>query len=127
MSAERDSKGRFLKGSSGNPKTQFSGGVAEEMQARAVQSRKEKKALAEVVREALEKKVKSGNITKLEYLVEKAITNHAMGEMTFKDLRELQKLFGEDKQTLKLEGDGLRIIVENGEQAKKIEDIGEIG
>lgn len=97
------------------------------MQARAVQSRKEKKALAEVVREALEKKVKSGNITKLEYLVEKAITNHAMGEMTFKDLRELQKLFGEDKQTLKLEGDGLRIIVENGEQAKKIEDIGEIG
>lgn len=111
MSVERDNKGRFKKGSSGNPKTQFCGGIAEEMQARSVQARKEKKALADVVREALEKKMASGNITRMEFLAEKAIADHARGEMTFKDLRDLQKLLGEDVKKVEFGTEPLNITL----------------
>lgn len=114
MSVERDNNGRFKKGSSGNPKTQFRGGIAEEMQARSVQARKEKKALADVVREALEKKMASGNITRMEFLAEKAIADHARGEMTFKDLRDLQKLLGEDVKKVEFGTEPLNITLADG-------------
>jgi hypothetical protein len=63
----------------------------------------------------------------MEYLAAKAISNHAQGEMTFKDLRDLQHLLGEDKQILNLEGDGIRIVVENAEQAAKLGEIEKLG
>ena len=120
---ERDNKGKFVKGNS----HAISAEVAREMQARSVEARRRNKSLADTLRAELEKKAPGTDMSKLEYLAAKAIGNHAAGEMTFKDLRDLQHLLGEDRQTLNLEGDGVRIVVENGEQADKIGRIGEIG
>ena len=97
---ERDEKGRFLKGSGPINKD-----VAREYQLRSAEKRKEKRALADVVRAALAEKVAKGSsMSKLEYLTYKALENHAKGEMTFKDLRELQKILGEDVKTVNLNG-----------------------
>ena len=104
MDEERDSKGRFKKGITPKGAVPINEGIAKEYQARSVASRRERKALADVVREALEKKVAGGEITKMEYLAEKAINNHAKGEMTFKDLRDLQKIIGEDVKTVNIKG-----------------------
>ena len=121
----RDNKGRFKKGN--NEGVQFTNGdgMATEMQARSVEARKRNKTLAEALRVALEKKAAAGSpMTRLEYLAEKAIGNHAKGQMTFKDLRDLQKLLGEDVQNINLSGDA-RIIVESEEQRRLLENIGE--
>ena len=91
---ERDAKGRFIKGNDEGRK--ISGGVAAEMQERSVASRKEHRTVAEVLRAQLMEKAGDGNLTKLEYLTLKAITTHAKGDMTMKDLREMQKVLGED-------------------------------
>lgn len=107
---ERDEKGRFIKGTSGNPTTQISGGIAVDYQARATAVKREKKTLAETIRRELEKKVGDGEkLTKLEYLVQKALTNHAKGALSLKDLTYLQKLLGED--TLNIHTDGPQVIV----------------
>lgn len=119
MGAERDEKGRFRKGITPRGAVPIDEGIAKDYQARSVASRMERKALADVVREALEKKVASGELTKLEYLAEKAINNHAKGEMTFKDLRDLQKLLGEDVKTVNL-GDGFKVVVETREDADMV-------
>ena len=105
----RDSKGRFLKGVTPEGAVPINEGMAKEYQARSVQSRREHKALAEVVRDALEKKMGDGTMTRLEYIAEKAILNHSKGEMTFKDLRDLQKVLGED--VLNIETNGPQVIV----------------
>ena len=126
--AQRDSKGRFVKGNKEGRKIGSNGGLtAAEAQLRGAEARKRNRTLADVVRSELEKAAPGTYLTKIEYLAAKAISNHAAGEMTFKDLRDLQHLLGEDKQTLNLEGDGVRIVVENGEQADKIGRIGELG
>ena len=94
---ERDAKGRFVKGQLPPVGTPISEGVAREMQARSVEARKENRTVAEVLRAQLLEKVNDGSpLTKLEYLTLKAINTHAKGDMTFKDLRELQKALGED-------------------------------
>lgn len=93
-----------MKGESGNPERQFSGGIAEEMQAKSAKARKENRTVAEVLRAQLMEKAGDGNLTKLEYLTLKAITTHAKGDMTFKDLRELQKALGEDVKTVNVNG-----------------------
>ena len=102
--AERDEKGRFVKGSSGNPKTQFSGGLAEEMQLRSAKSRKQNKTLREAMREALLEDG-GGGMTKLEVLVRKAMNNHREGKLTFKDLQNLAIVLGETQLTLTLDQD----------------------
>lgn len=99
---ERDAKGRFIKGNDEGRK--ISGGVAAEMQERSVAARKEHRTVAEVLRAQLMEKAGDGNLTKLEYLTLKAITTHAKGDMTFKDLRELQKALGEDVKTVNVNG-----------------------
>ena len=65
-------------------------------------------------------------MTRLEYLAEKAISNHAQGEMTFRDLRDLQKLLGEDVQNVNLTGEA-QIVVRTQEEADKLRNITELG
>lgn len=93
---ERDAKGRFVKGVTPEGAVPFSEGIAKEMQARSAAARKEHRTVAEVLRAQLMEKAGDGNLTKLEYLTLKAITTHAKGDMTMKDLREMQKVLGED-------------------------------
>ena len=100
---QRDAKGRFAKGNTIGPR--ICSGVAAEMQAKSVEARKENRALAEVVRDALaERAPGDASMSKMEYLAVKAITNHATGDITFKDLRDLQKLLGEDVQKIDIKG-----------------------
>ena len=108
MSAERDNKGRFKKGSSGNPKTQFRGGIAEDMQFRSVEARKRNKTLREAMIEALQEPG-GGGYTKLEILVRKAMANHQNGKLSFLDLKFLASIMGEDK--LNIETNGPQVIV----------------
>lgn len=125
---QRDSKGRFVKGNKEGRKIGSNGGItAVEAQLLGAEARKRNRALADVIRAELTKAAPGTDITKMEYLAAKAISNHAQGEMTFKDLRDLQHLLGEDKQTLNLEGDGIRIVVENAEQAAKLGEIEKLG
>lgn len=110
---ERDDKGRFLPGNKeGN--TFRSDGMATEMQARSVEARKanrkERQTLAEVLRQQLQEKAADGSpMTRLEYLVAKAISNHAKGALSLKDLTYLQKLLGED--VLNIKTDGPQVVV----------------
>ena len=125
---ERDSKGRFVKGNKEGRKIGSNGGItAVEAQLLGAEARKRNRALADVIRAELTKAAPGTDLTKMEYLAAKAISNHAQGEMTFKDLRDLQHLLGEDKQILNLEGDGIRIVVENAEQAAKLGEIEKLG
>ena len=101
---ERDAKGRFVKGVTPEGAVPFSEGIAKEMQAKSAKARKEHRTVAEVLRAQLMEKAGDGNLTKLEYLTLKAITTHAKGDMTFKDLRELQKALGEDVKTVNVNG-----------------------
>lgn len=101
---ERDAKGRFVKGVTPEGAVPFSEGIAKEMQAKSAKARKENRTVAEVLRAQLMEKAGDGNLTKLEYLTLKAITTHAKGDMTFKDLRELQKALGEDVKTVNVNG-----------------------
>lgn len=101
---ERDAKGRFVKGEMPPVGTPINEGIAREMQARSAKARKENRTVAEVLRAQLAEKAGDGTLTKLEYLTLKAITTHAKGDMTFKDLRELQKALGEDVKTVNVNG-----------------------
>ena len=110
---ERDDKGRFLPGNK-EGKTFRSDGMATEMQARSVEARKanrkERQTLAEVLRQQLQEKAADGSpMTRLEYLVAKAISNHAKGNLSLKDLTYLQKLLGED--VLNIKTDGPQVVV----------------
>lgn len=104
---ERDAKGRFLPGSG-----PISKDVAREYQQRSAAKRKENRTVAEVLRAQLMEKAGDGNLTKLEYLTLKAITTHAKGDMTMKDLREMQKVLGEDVKEMNINaGDGGSITI----------------
>lgn len=101
---ERDAKGRFIKGNTeGHRFTR--NGDASECAKKATEARVKNRALAEVVRDALaERAPGDASMSKMEYLAVKAITNHATGDITFKDLRDLQKLLGEDVQKIDIKG-----------------------
>lgn len=135
---ERDAKGRFIKGN--NEGHRFtSGGYAAECAKKAVEAREANRTVAEVLRAALAEKASSGSpMTKLEYLASKAIQTHATDEITFKDLRELQKILGEDVKEININGEGggsititlaspkavagLQRAIENGAQPAAPED-----
>ena len=104
---ERDAKGRFLPGSG-----PISKDVAREYQQRSAAKRKENRTVAEVLRAQLMEKAGDGNLTKLEYLTLKAITTHAKGDMTMRDLREMQKVLGEDIKEMNINaGEGGSITI----------------
>ena len=79
-------------------------GDAADAARKATEAREKNRTVAEVLRAQLMEKAGDGNLTKLEYLTLKAITTHAKGDMTFKDLRELQKALGEDVKTVNVNG-----------------------
>lgn len=89
-------------------------------------ARRKKKALRELLREELEKDA-GGGLTKAEYLVAKATSNHALGRLTFKDLKDLQDLLGESVQNINVSGEGVNIIVRSEEEAEKLRHIADIG
>ena len=101
---ERDAKGRFTKGNTEGHR--FSNGDATECAQKAATKRKENRTIAEVLRAQLMEKAGDGNLTKLEYLTLKAITTHAKGDMTMKDLREMQKVLGEDVKEINVNAGG---------------------
>lgn len=74
------------------------------------EARREKKALRELLLDELAKDG-GGGLTKAQWLVAKALENHAKGKLTFKDLKDLQDLLGESVQNINLstEGEGLLI------------------
>ena len=102
---ERNAKGQFIKGNTEGHRFER-GGHAAECARRATEAREKNRTLAEVLRAQLQEKASEGSpLTKLEYLTLKAISTHAKGPMEFKDLRDLQKLLGEDVRTVNLGGD----------------------
>ena len=114
---ERDEKGRFTKGNNEGRRFASDGSAA----ANALRSQKaqaEKKTLREALVAELNKKAKAGEpMTKLEYLVAKAIDNHARGKLTFKDLTALLELLGEKELTVTHKTDGPLVITEAEAQA----------
>lgn len=114
---ERDEKGRFVKGNNEGRRFASDGSAA----ANALRSQKaqaEKKTLREALVAELNKKAKAGEpMTKLEYLVAKAIDNHARGKLTFKDLTALLELLGEKELTVTHKTDGPLVITEAEAQA----------
>lgn len=98
-----------MKGNNAGKTFDNSDGLATEMQARSVASRKEHRTLAETLRRELEQKAGTSGLTKLEYLVAKALENHSKGPLSLRDLTYLQKLLGED--VLNIKTDGPQVIV----------------
>lgn len=66
------------------------------------ESRRANKAVAEILREELSKKV--GDLTKLEWLTQKAI-NNAKETITLKDIKLMQEILGEAAEKLMLNVD----------------------
>ena len=111
---ERDDKGRYVKGNTAGISTE----VAREYQLRSAAKRKENRTLAEVLRRQLEEKASSGSpMTKMEYLIAKALENHSKGALTLKDLIYLQKLLGEDTLNIKTDGTKVLVVSEKSIQA----------
>ena len=119
---ERNDKGQFVKGNTEGISTES----AREMQLRSAEARKanrkERQTLAEVLRQQLQEKVADGSpMTRLEYLVAKAISNHAKGALSLKDLTYLQKLLGEDVLNIKTDGPVLNVVVGTPEAAEGLQ------
>lgn len=105
---KRNEKGQFLPGNTEGISTE----VAREYQARSVEARKRNKTLREATLEALREDA-GGGLTKGEYLVRKAIDNHRKGKLTFRDLKDLSAILGEN--ILTVETDGPRLLVVDNE------------
>lgn len=134
---ERDAKGRFVKGNTEGHRFTRNGDAADAAR-KATESREKNRTVAEVLRAQLMEKAGDGNLTKLEYLTLKAITTHAKGDMTMKDLREMQKVLGEDVKEMAINAGaggsititlaspqavaGLQRAIQNGAQPAAPED-----
>lgn len=70
---------------------------AKEMQRKSVESRMANKAVADILREELSKKM--GKMTKLEWLTQQAI-NNAKDTVTLKDIKLMQEILGEAAERL---------------------------
>ena len=117
---ERDSKGRFVKGNMPPVGKPIDEGVAREMQARSTQVKKEKKTLREVLEKTLAEKMSAGSeMTKMEYLVAKALANHTKGSLSLRDLTYLQRLLGEDTLNIKTDGPQVVIVSQQSIEASK--------
>ena len=105
---QRDRQGRFLPGNTEGKNSPFCNGLASEMQVRSVEARKAKKTIADHLRAYLEQDAGNGH-TRGELLVMQAVKNHKDGKLTFKDLRDLSRILGED--TLNINTNGPQVIV----------------
>ena len=109
----RNEKGQFLPGTKEGHRCTRNGDATEAGAKGNIvreEKRKERQTLAEVLRQQLQEKAADGSpMTRLEYLVAKAISNHAKGALSLKDLTYLQKLLGED--VLNIKTDGPQVVV----------------
>ena len=94
---------KFEKGNPIGAETRISGEIAGEMQKRSAASRKANRSIAEMLRTYLDEPG-GGGYTRGEILVMKAVNNHKDGKLTFKDLRDLSRILGEDVLNIKTEG-----------------------
>jgi len=107
----RDEKGRFVKGEPPEVGTQINGGLAREYQARSAAVKREKQTIAEVLKRQLQEKAADGSkMTKLEFLIAKALQNHSKGTLSLKDLTYLQKLLGEDVININTNGPQMIVV-----------------
>ena len=115
---------RYEKGQSGNPDKVISGEIAQEYQRRSVESRKQNTLMRDAVLKELMKSAGPGtDMTRLQALVAKAMSNHAKGKMTFKDLKDLRTLMGEDVQQVQIGGDGFKVVVNTAQDAEAVDAI----
>lgn len=125
MAKERDERGRFLPGKVPEGSSPFSAGIAQEMQARSVASRKRNATIAEMLRRELEKDGGDG-LTRGEVLVAKAAHNHLKGKLTFKDLKDMQDVLGESVQQLHVQHEGIVKVVSSDEERRLLESMNEL-
>lgn len=105
---ERDDKGRFVKGNKAGINT----AVAREYQARSAAARKANKTIAEHLRAYLDQDAGNGH-TRGELLVMQAVKNHKDGKLTFRDLRDLARIMGEDTINIKTDGPAMVVVPES--------------
>lgn len=85
--------------------------------------RKEARQIAEIIRAILEEPAgNSGEMTRAEAIARRAL-KHAFEKGTLKDLETLQKLLGESVTRVDVSGDGVKIVVNDQEQAEKLAQI----
>lgn len=123
---ERDAKGRFTKGNTEGKK--FTVGTAAAVgkagAAASTRAKRERKTLAQTLREELDKMASAGGaMTKQEYIVAKCLDNLAKGKCTPQDLKTMSEVLGELKQNINLDGDGMHIIVRDSAEASKIDKL----
>lgn len=123
---ERDTKGRFTKGNTEGKK--FTVGTAAAVgqagAAASTRAKRERKTLAQTLREELDKMASAGGtMTKQEYIVAKCLQNLANGKCAPKDLKTISEVLGEFKQNINLDGDGMHIIVRDSAEASKIDKL----
>jgi L-lactate utilization protein LutB len=121
---KRNEKGQFVKGEMPESGVRIDKETAREYQQRSVQSRKERKTIAETLRNALEEKIsKDSQMTKREYLILKALSNASKDEsLSFREISELQKILGESVQNVNVKGVA-PIVAKDAEDAKAIQEL----
>lgn len=112
---------KFKKGEHANRATEISGDVAVEMQRRSAASRKANRSIAEMLRTYLDEPGGSG-YTRGEILVMKAVNNHKDGKLTFKDLRDLSRILGEDVLNIKTDTPYI-LMPKDDEQARLLQNL----
>lgn len=83
-------------------------------------SRRKHKELRELLIRELTK-VGTNGMTKEEYLIAKALENHAKGKLSFKDLKDLQDLLGESALNVNVKSSTPLLIVSE-ETARKMKE-----
>lgn len=73
-------------------------------------ARRERKTLRDLLLAELDKDSGDG-LTKGQYLVAKAMQNHAKGKLTFKDLKDLADILGESIQNINMQSDTPFLVV----------------
>ena len=88
------------------------------MQARSASRRRENKTIAQMLKAYLAEEG-GGGYTKGELLVMKAVNNHRDGKLTFKDLRDLSRVIGEDVLNIKTDGPQVIVVSDKAIEAAK--------
>lgn len=86
-------------------------------------TRAQRKKIADILRSVLDEQLPDNpSMTRGEAFVIKCLTN-AYKKGSIKDLSEIQKMLGEQTERVIVDGGGLNIIVDNSEQANRLEEI----
>lgn len=120
-SEHQKNKGRFLPGVTPEGAIPFSEATAKEMQLRSAAARKRNRTMRETIAAALNEDG-GGGMTKMEILVRKAMANHAKGKLTFKDLKCLSSILGEDTISLETSG-AINIVVQDQQTANALQKV----